>query len=238
MTNEKAGTAAVGWFVCISFFLLACFFYIFFVGTALKDYREAVRKLNEIEAAFVEKDVKNRALNGELLSLERARNRLQEIKEQHYGQWREERFLVELSSAAVENDVQVRKLKFFEAADLGYALVVPVELELRGGYISLVAFIRQLENLANVTKIKKLNLKAEGQKRYVSQAADSTGEPGTTVAGAVYKAPFATSPEAIAATVTLHVFFCPMQTDETGKQKDTKVLEGKRTDPFTSVKNQ
>lgn len=211
--------------------LIALFYalYHFVLGPQVKTYQNKVARLKEAQAILGRLDAQVDALKSEAAALEQARDRFEKLTAKFSTQMQDGLFLVQFGQLAEKNKVQVRKFKPAEVVDSGYILILPVEIELRGAYPSLILIIDYLENVANLTEIRNLRFQAE--KTQTAGTARPVQEPKETTASSVY-APAAVSPGTVI-TVSMTLLIYTQPTPEGRIQLEgIKNWVGGRPDPF------
>lgn len=188
--------------------LIALFYtlYHFVLGPQVKAYQNKVARLKEAQAILGRLDAEVDALKSEAAALEQTRDRLEKLTAKFSTQMQDGLFLVQFGQLAEKNKVQVRKFKPVEVVDSGYILILPVEIELRGAYPSLILIIDYLENVANLTEIRNLRFQAE--KTQTAGIARPVQEPKETTASSVY-APATVSPDTVTVNMTLLIYSQP-----------------------------
>ncbi|MCL6449088.1 MAG: type 4a pilus biogenesis protein PilO [Armatimonadetes bacterium] len=187
----------------IAFAYAACHF---LLGPQIKAYQDKAARLKEARAMLGSLDAQAEALKMETVALEQARARLKKLLDKFSTQMQDGLFLVQFGRLAEKNGVQIRKFKPAEVVDSGYILTLPVEVELRGTYPSIILIIDYLENLANLTEIRNLRFQAE--KTQIVATGQSIQEPKETTASSVY-APAAVSPGTVTVSMTLLIYTQP-----------------------------
>lgn len=178
--------------------------YHFLLGPQIKAYQDKAARLKEARAMFAHLDAQAGALKLETAALEQAQARLKKLLDKFSTQMQDGLFLVQFGRQAEKNGVQIRKFKPLDPVDFGYISVLPVEIELRGTYPSIISVINYLENVANLTEIRNLKFQADTQ-----QTTKSNRQEAATVGSAVYETQAAPLPETITASMLLLIYSQP-----------------------------
>ncbi|HHW42270.1 MAG TPA: type 4a pilus biogenesis protein PilO [Desulfotomaculum sp.] len=115
-------------------------------------------------------------LNVETRQLQDARERYNAIAERFAAEMRDGGAIVNLGLRAAACGVQITRWQAMDVVEQPYYLELPVNMEMRGSYQGVLAFIDELENrkaVPNLVSIRKLTLEAPEKKQAGS------GQPGT-----------------------------------------------------------
>ncbi|MGB9845988.1 MAG: type 4a pilus biogenesis protein PilO [Desulfotomaculales bacterium] len=205
---------------------LACVTYFLLFGPQLKAYRDKKARLKEAGEMLSRLEAQEEALKQEKAALEKSRARLEKLLTRFSTQMQDGLFLVQFGLLAEKNGVQIRKLKPAEPVDLGYVLVLPVEITLQGTYPAVISLISYLENLANLSEIRNLKFQADAQ-----GAAGSSRQGIASVASAVYNSYSSPAQETVTAEMLLLIYTQPAPEEKMPAEEIANPATG-RANPF------
>ncbi|MEW6276065.1 MAG: type 4a pilus biogenesis protein PilO [Bacillota bacterium] len=157
--------------------------YYFVLGPQIDAYQEQAARLAEARMEYARLNTQIGALPSEIAALEEARARFEKLSARFSTATGDGLYLAQIGSLAEQNKVQILKFNPAPPADLGFGRVLPVEVELRGLYPSVLEVIDRLEKAPHFTEIRSLKLAAARPRnnggRGERPGAGSTGGAGT-----------------------------------------------------------
>lgn len=232
--------------------------YHFLLGPQINAHREQTARLAEARAEFARLNALVQALKPEEGAREQARVSFEQLSARFPAGVQDGLFLAQIGRLAEECHVGLRKLKPAPPADLGCVCVLPVEVELRGSYPSLLQVIDRLANADTFMEIRNLHLRAAQkppgengrQQNSGGGSGKSTGSTGEQEQGYLFgsgspdgmgTASFVYAPappEEITAGMLLLIYFRPPAGESSPEEfslEEIKSRAAARPDPFRSL---